>query len=314
MLRLFRTTLLAASFTVTYSQSALADAELEELAQKTANPISDAWLLITQNDFTVLDGDGVNSQNLNVFSFRPVLSFPMLDDSWNLLVRPVVPIISAPLDEDSLDDDFTGDPLDGRTTGLGDTVLLTIAGPNRDDGIIWGLGTSFIFPTASEDVLGAEKWSAGPAGLWARLGSESGGLGLNNWNIGFLPQHWWSYGGDSDRDAFSQTDIQYFINWRQNSTRLIGMTPNIRINWKESGSDKYSVPIGLGSIDIFRWGKVPVRWGVELQYYVMQPDPIAPEWNFRFFFAPIAPNPMKKRQELALSGLFDKYAGRQQGY
>jgi|GEM_PF-6760248 len=49
----------------------------------------------------------------------------------------------------------------------------------------------------------------------------------------------------------------------------------------------------LGIIGLFRWGKTPVRWGVELQYYVMQPDPVAPEWNLKIFFAPVMANPFK---------------------
>jgi hypothetical protein len=291
-----------------WANSALADDELAVAAQKSNNPLSDAWLLVVQNDFTVLRGDAVpGSENLNNLKFQPVMAFPVFDDEWNFILRPVIQLISAPLDKDL----NSPQPFKDRTNGFGDTVLLTLLGPNRDDGTILGFGPTFIVPTATEDVLGQEKWQAGPAALLARLGKESGGLGLENWNIGVLPQQWWSFAGDSDREAVSQMDIQYFVNWRQNATRLIGMTPNIKVNWKESGSDKFSLPVGIGVIDMMRMGKTPVRWGIELQYYVMQPDLVAPTWNLRFFFAPIAKNPYKKGPEqLALSGLFDKYAGR----
>jgi uncharacterized protein YcsI (UPF0317 family) len=49
----------------------------------------------------------------------------------------------------------------------------------------------------------------------------------------------------------------------------------------------------LGTAGFLRVGKVPVRWGVELQYYVMQPDPVAPEWNLKIFFVPVMANPFK---------------------
>lgn len=298
--------------TLLIAVTANADDELAEIAQKTNNPISDAWLLITQNDFTLLGGDGVDgTENLNILKFQPVLSFPMFDDSWNYLFRPVIQMTSAPLDDRSLDEGFSDDPFGDRTNGLGDTVLLNLFGPNRDDGVIWGLGPTFIVPTATEDVLGQEKWQAGPALLLIRLGNKSGGFGLDHFNLGALAQQWWSFGGDSDRDATSQMDIQYFINWRRNATQLIGMTPNIRVNWKESGSDKYSIPVGLGTIGLFRWGKTPVRWGVEAQYYVTQPDPVAPEWNFRVFFAPVIGNPMKAPKIGSISAEFDRYAKRQ---
>jgi hypothetical protein len=50
-----------------------------------------------------------------------------------------------------------------------------------------------------------------------------------------LAQQWWSYAGDDDRENTAQADIQYFSNWKQNPTRLIGMTPDISINWDADG-------------------------------------------------------------------------------
>ncbi len=285
-----------------------ADLDLSKMAQKANNPLSDVWLLIAQNDYSWLDGDLVEgSRQVNSLKLQPVMPVPVLGGDWNLIFRPIINFASVPLDEDvgelfglSTKDVFEdadalgllADPW-GRTTGLGDSVLLTLLGPNRDDGFVWGAGVTQIFPTATEDVLGQKKWQAGPAAIAVRLGNESGGLGIENWNLGLLAQQWWSYAGDSDRDSTSQMDIQYFINWRLNDTQLIGMTPNIRIDWKADSGDKVSLPIGLGTIGMFRLGRMPVRWGVELQYYVLRPDDFGPEWNLKVFFAPIILNPLK---------------------
>lgn len=141
--------------------------------------------------------------------------------------------------------------------------------------------------------MGQEKWQAGPSALVARLGNSSGDLGLESWNLGILAQHWWDYGGSSKRSHTNQFDIQYFINWKQNATQLIGMTPNIQVDWTASGEDRFSIPVGLGTIGFFRVGKTPVRWGVELQHYVHQPDPVGPEWNLKLFIAPVKGNPFK---------------------
>ena len=110
-----------------------------------------------------------------------------------------------------------------------------------------------------DDVLGQGKWQAGPAAIALNLGKEHGHLGLESWNIGFLAQQWWSYAdaGSSDRDEQNQSDIQYFLNWKMNDTQLIGMTPNIRINWKADDSDdRLSLPVGLGTIGLFKLGKL----------------------------------------------------------
>ncbi len=273
---------------------------LEKAAQKTNNPVSDAWLLIVQNDYTVIEGDatGGGSEMQERLSFQPVMPIPIFDGEWNLVNRVVLQAFSSPYDED-FDFDTDADPTQqpdlfgDRTSGLGDTIAFSLFAPNREDGFIWGVGPSFILPTATEDVLGQEKWQAGLAGLAVRLGNSHGGLGIENWNIGILAQQWWDVGGNDDRADTNQSDIQYFINWKKNATDLIGMTPNIQIDWEKEGSDRFTVPIGLGKIGFFRWGKMPVRWGVEMQYYVMQPDPVGPEWNLKFFLAPVAANPFK---------------------
>ena len=249
----------------TSQHAAAQELSLEEAARKTNNPVSDAWLLITQNDYTILDTPE-GSQWQNATTFQPVLPVPILDGKWNLVNRVITGVVSAPVAEDFDSPNF----FDQRTTGNTDTVVFSLAAPNRDDGFIWGVGPTFTLPTATQDVLGTEKWSAGPAGLAARLGSGSGEPGsLESWNLGILAQHWWDFSGDNDREDYNQSNIQYFINYKTNATNLIGMTPNIIIDWEKSGSDRFSVPVGLGRIGFMRWGKVPVRWGAEIQYYVM---------------------------------------------
>ena len=116
----------------------------------------------------------------------------------------------------------------------------------------------------------------------------------NAWTLDDLD---WSMPIDRDRlwAPTSMTPLSYLPSYgRLNETQLIGMTPNIRIDWKaDSFTDAVSLPVGLGTIGMFTVGRMPVRWGVELQYYVMQPSDIAPKFNFKVFFAPIILNPFK---------------------
>lgn len=290
--RYYRAIIGASMIALTFSGSALAEEalSLEKAAQKSNNPVSDAWLLITQYDYTAVEGDAIDGTEYRQrLSFQPVMPVPIWGGDWNLVNRVVIQAFDAPIDDD-LD---STDPFGSDTQGLGDTIFFSLFAPNRDDGFIWGVGPTFILPTATEDVLGQEKWQAGPAALVANLGTKHGGWGLDHFNLGVLAQHWWDFEGDDDRPDTNQSDIQYFINWRQNQTRLIGMTPNIQINWEESGNDRFTIPIGIGVIDFFRWGKTPIRWGLEFQHYVNQPDAVGAEWNIKFFIAPVAPNPFK---------------------
>ncbi len=169
---------------------------LEAIGKQTNNPVGAAWMLWFQNDFTVMDGDeSDHEENFNSLKFQPVMSFPttLAGDPWNFIVRPTFQLQSF---------SFAGD----RTSGLGDTALAVAIGPDRMDGTIWGLGITNIFPTASDDAIGQEKWQAGPMALLAHLAPDGGGF-----NVGIFAQHWWSYAGDDDRDDTSLTDIQYFI-------------------------------------------------------------------------------------------------------
>lgn len=280
-------------------------AELEKLAKMSANPLGAAWMLWLQNDYTHKDGDNdalpSNGRWSNTTTFQPVMSFPVSfgQDDWNLIVRPVIQYQSTPLDdsfgkalnghpEDIPISDLTSNnyPYNGRTTGFGDTALMTLAGPARDDGFIWGAGISQIFPTAEDDVLGQGKYQAGPAFLVASLAPNPGG-----WNIGALGQHWWSYAGDDDREETSQTNIQYFLNYRLSGTELVGMTPNILINWKADSGEKVNFPIGLGYSNVTKIGPMPLRWAVEFQYSVIKADEYDADFNLRFMIIPIIANP-----------------------
>ena len=65
---------------------------------------------------------------------------------------------------------------------------------------LWGAGFDLGFPTATDDILGAGKWTAGPSAIGAYMGPK--------WKIGGLLQQYWDYAGDSDRADVNMTNIQ----------------------------------------------------------------------------------------------------------
>jgi len=250
--------------------------DLETIGKKANNPVGSLWMLWNQNDSTRMGGDAVSGHDLwNSYKFQPVMSFPfhMDDEPWNFIVRPVIQYQSFEVGGN-------------RTTGFGDTALAVAIGPDRTDGVIWGAGITSIWPTAEEDEIGQGKYQAGPTGLFAHLAPNVGGF-----NYGVFGQHWWSYAGDDDRDETNLTDIQYFIQYRLTSTATIGMAPNIQYDWKADSDNALSLPVGLGYQDIVKFGNTPIKWGIELQYYVVQPDDFGPEWNLRFIFVPVIHSP-----------------------
>ena len=246
--------------------------EQERVAKKSSNPLSDLWLLVSQNDYSNFGGDLSDDRKVNSYKFQPVMSFGLNNGANNLIIRPVIQYQSFP----------TGPG--NRESGFGDTILLTLYGPNRLDGLIYGFGVTQIWPTAGKDALGFEKWAVGPAALIAKLAPKPGGF-----NMGVLPQHWWSYAGEDGREDVSRTDLQYFLNYRWGPKRLIGTTSNITIDWKADKDNALTVPIGIGFSNIYFFGKLPIRAVLEIQYSVIKPDDFGAEWNLRLLIIPIIP-------------------------
>ena len=69
----------------------------------------------------------------------------------------------------------------------------------------WGVGPVMLFPTATNDALGAEKWAIGPAaGFVAR--SQKLLWGVFNQNL-------FSFAGNNDREDVNVSIIQPIINY-----------------------------------------------------------------------------------------------------
>jgi hypothetical protein len=253
-------------------ESAMSEKErMAKIAQKTNNPVSDLWMLFIQNDFSVYDGDITDGKRiLNSFKFQPVMPL-LLTKKIRLINRPVFQFQSFE----------TPSGLEWDTeTGLGDTVLLNVFAPADLGENVWGIGPSWIFPTATDDSLGGEKWAVGPAAVLFHMGEK--------WILGGVVQHWWDYAGDDDRADINLTDFQYVIRYKINPFFQIGTGPNIQYNWE---TDEISLPIGIGLDTTTKWGNTIFRWGFDFEYYVKQDDEFGPEWNIRLFFIPVIKAP-----------------------
>jgi hypothetical protein len=255
----------------------LREISLEEINRQLENPLSRLWSLVFQENLTLLDGDaGEDTETANVFFFQPFMPIPVGRGKM-FAARPVFPIVTSPVFDSQ---DRTGSS--GHMTGFGDMQLMTLVGPDKADGNMMGAGATFKFPTATDDLLGAGKYQAGPAAMLFYLGRP--------WTIGTLIQHWWSFAGDKGRAETSQTDIQYVMRRQIPGAMSLGMGPTISIDWKAEEGNKVTFPIGLGITKTFRWGNIPFKVRFEPQYSIIRPDHLGAEWNFRIQIAPVIQN------------------------
>jgi len=237
----------------------IADDE-SELARQSQNPLADLISVPFQNNINF--NLGPNDRTQNILNVQPVAPFH-LTENWNLITRTIVPILYQP---DILEDS-------GGEFGLGDINTTWFLSPRKPGRLIWGVGPVLSLPTATDEVLSTEKWSAGPSAVVLTMPGR--------WVIGAIASNIWSFAGDNDRDKVNQFLLQYFINYNFPSGWYLTSSPVTTANWEADSDDRWLVPLGGGFGKVFRLGQLPINASTQAFYNVEHPD-AGPEWSLRF--------------------------------
>ncbi len=235
--------------------------EVDNLMQEALNPLADMISLPIQNE--IYFGVGPDDEAVNVTTFQPV--YPInLNDDWNITTRTLVPLLYIPESVEGLN--ILPQGIGGDTEfGLGDINFTAFFSAAKPKGLIWGLGPSINFPTATDELLGSEKWSAGPSLVVLKQ--------TGKWNFGVLYRHLWSFAGEDDRADVNQSLLQPWVVYSLNEEWYVLTELVITANWEEDDSDqRFVVPVGGGIGRVFYIGKQAVD--VSLSYYhnIEKPD------------------------------------------
>ncbi len=225
-----------------------------DLAKVAQNPIGN--LISVPFQYNANFGTGPNNDVQSILNIQPVLPVGVGDD-WNLINRFIVPVIDQPKPVDE--------------TGMGDIQYQGFFTPSRPKGLIWGIGPVLSFPTATEDLLGSEQWSAGPGIVLLKMAGP--------WVFGCVADNIWSFSGDNDRSNVNAFFFQYFVNYNFEDFYLTSV-PAITANWKADSSDRWTVPFGAGIGKIFKIGRLPINCQLHAYYNVEHPDNAA-NWQAR---------------------------------
>jgi hypothetical protein len=82
----------------------------------------------------------------------------------------------------------------------------------------------FLYPSASEDLLGTGKWGAGPTGVALRQ--------VGPWSSGGLANHIWSFAGEDDRADLSMTFLNPFVSYVTDSKMTFSLSPELTYDWE----------------------------------------------------------------------------------
>lgn len=258
---------------------------LHEVARQINNPIGPLWQLTFGNQVVGMGAgglDGVEPAYTGSLQAQGPVWLSQLGsgrfgwaDDFGIFTRLTVPFFeTVPVPLASGGDD--------RESGFGDIQLGGVLAPKRRSGFVWGIGPTFIFPSASDDALGQRKWQAGPAALAGYVG--------RSWTAYALAQQWWSFAGDDDRPDTSQLCLNYNLIRILPRRWQVGMQPSLTVDWKASRGNGVSFPVGLGVGRTVRIGSLPVQFWLEADYYAVRPDDLSgPRWGIDLQIIPVIP-------------------------
>ena len=244
-----------------------------ELNRELTNPVSSLWSIANQfNNFELNNGHWNNNWN-----FQPVLPLSLTKD-WNLITRPVMPfynIVPHPTESGEWE----------RDAGLGDLALVELLSPAHSGNWILGVGPTAIFPTATSGFTGQGKWQLGPTVVAGYLTKQ--------YFIGVFPQQWWSVGREHGRPDTNQMNLQPIATLFFPDGWSLGYSGNILANWNAPSEDVWTVPIGLGLAKVVKFGRLPVKLQLAVQYMPVHPREFGQEWNVQVSITPVIPKLIK---------------------
>jgi hypothetical protein len=260
-------TCLLAAAVLTFGQVAAPADSQSEIAKKLNNPIASLISVPMQLNYDENIGSGDAGERW-VLNIQPVIPIN-LNENWNLISRTILPVI----DQNDI-------PAGTDESGVGDVFQSLFFSPKAPTagGWIWGVGPALLLPTASEDILGAEKWAAGPTAVALKQAS--------GWTYGALTNHVWSFAGDNDRADISTTFLQPFLAYTTATFTTLGANTESSYDWKR---EDWTVPLNLTATQVFKIGQQPMSLQLGARYWADTPDAGPEGWGWRMTYTLVFP-------------------------
>lgn len=232
-----------------------------DLAKQALNPVASLMSVPIQYNYDRNIGPQEKGTK-STLNIQPVLPFT-LNEEWNLISRTILPVIDQ---QDILPNGAADE------SGMGDVVQSVFFSPKAvgESGWIWGAGPVFLLPTASDELLGAEQWGAGPTAVVLKQ--------QNGYTYGALFNHIWSFAGDDDRDDINATFLQPFLSYTTSSFTTFGVNTESTYNWE---NEQWAVPVHVSATQLLKVKDQVFSIQAALRYWVDSPKYGPDDLGFR---------------------------------
>lgn len=238
-----------------------------DLAAQATNPMAPMVQFQMQNYFIFdsIDAGGYANQII----IQPVIPIKAMGILPRAIFRPTIPIITTP----NIDNGPSG------TTGIGDVSGVYVWALDQKWGTL-GVGLSGAAPLASDPLLGARKWTVGPAffAMYTKIPKvQIGALVYNNFSVG----------GSGPNDVNSMA-VQLIFNYHFGKGWYAGWGDQaISFDWENGGAVYFPLSARLGKV--FSIGKQKINMNGEFIYNVGDRTPGKDEWGFKLTVTPLFP-------------------------
>src|SRR5271170_1817043 len=257
----------------------------DALRNAAQNPVANLISVPVQENWNF--GIGPADRTQNILNIQPVIPLSV-GKNWNLITRWIMPIVYQPLP-------IPPDPAVQQTGvyGLGDLNPTFFLSPKKSK-VIWGVGPTFVFPTATNTTyLGQGKLSLGPSVVAL--------VQPPHFTIGFLANNYWSVAGHSnlDKPAVNQFLVQWFVNYNMKKGWYLTTGPIITANWRAANNNVWNVPFGGGVGRIMKLGFQPVNITAQFYGNAVHPPGASP-WTMKLQIALLFPKLTKQQEKMLL--------------
>ncbi len=221
-----------------------------EIAKEAHNPLANLKEVILQSD--ILPDVGALGKTAVVETVQVVLPFAV-GEKWKVMTYGIIPLVSQP----------AMSPGDDRSYGLGDSKFFGYFVPPNQGKLIWGFGPALQVPSATGDILGTDKWAAGPALI---IGAQPG-----NWSIFALFDNVWDFAGSGSQEV-NEFNLQYQVVYLFPENWFFITNWTVEADWTAPSDERWTVPIGGGFGRQFKIGKQTFQAYGQIGYNVIRPD------------------------------------------